>query len=568
MSSSCTNQINQDSRTKNKENGGIGEGSGNSAAGGSALNESLLSASADETIYKPSELDYPLRNPDKGWIAYDFNPIRSPGGAEITPLASTVYTNFISWGDLEPYEGQYRWDRIDKLINAYPGRKLKIAIVLLDPTSRPWCGASGSGQTPIWLSNKLFAAGNGRWVSSVEGMPVNFADSKQTAEVCGSGPQLVFEPHYWNATFLEAHGKFIWALARRYFYNTSEVTKYEGAPDWSERISGIDLATFGVWGEWHSDLVWPSPAVKKVTLNTMQLHYFQAFSSYAAVSKKDPPELEQSTVGSTLGVANHIYSGDDPSQVRFSVEKAPSLYGIKTGMVRKFLGADTSLFFQEDEQRMVSSNGATTPFRLEWGSFTGALTEEAFRGKFLTSTPMTVDRAVEYALYLGANAIGWYRNQEKDNFPLSQIKQGQSMSIENYFQKYSGYHFFVSEFKFPKVLSRGDTLTIDQVWQQRALGKLYRKHYFAAYLENEKNSYALGISDTMTAHQWPLGMAKDKVMKATFAIPAGVVPGTYTLKFAVVDRSGNPAMNLAISGKDIEDRNAYGKYVLGQISVR
>jgi len=553
MSMSCSKDLKKDVRTE--ETSAL-----SSTQGNSTQIKSVPQSGLNEVVFRPTELDYPFRNPDKGWVSYDFNPVTSPGGAELTPLTSTVYTNFISWGDLEPYEGQYRWDLIDKLINAYPGRKVKIGIVLLDPTSRPWCGALGSGQTPVWLSNKMFAAGNGRWTSSVEGLAV------APTQACGGGQALVFEPHYWNAAFLEAHGNFIWALARRYFYNTIEVSKYSGAPDWSERISGIDLATFGVWGEWHSDLVWPSPLVKKSALNTMLLHYYQAFSSYADKSKKDPPELEQSTVGSTLGASNNIYANDDPSQIIFSVEKAPKIYGINSAMVRKFLGADSSLFFKEDERKIVASNIASAPFRLEWGSCSGKITKEDFA--CLGGTPWSVDYAVEYALYLGANAIGWYHNVAQDGYPLSQIKSGQSISIENYFQKFSGYRFFVSEFKFPNKVSRGDILSIDQVWQQRALGKLYRKHYFAAYLENEKNSYALGISDTMTAHQWPLGITNDKLMSAKFKIPNQVVPGTYTLKFAVVDRSGNPAMNLAITGKDLEDRNTYGKYILGQISIR
>ena len=72
----------------------------------------------------------------------------------------------------------------------------------------------------------------------------------------------------------------------------------------------------------------------------------------------------------------------------------------------------------------------------------------------------------------------------------------------------------------------------------------------------------------MTAHTWPIGPAGDVPQVATFTIPASVPQGRYTLKFAVVDGTGEPAMNLAISGKEIPDRNAYGRYVLGEIEVR
>ncbi len=72
----------------------------------------------------------------------------------------------------------------------------------------------------------------------------------------------------------------------------------------------------------------------------------------------------------------------------------------------------------------------------------------------------------------------------------------------------------------------------------------------------------------MTAHTRPIGRVGEVPQVATFTIPASVPKGRYTLKFAVVDGTGEPAMNPAISGKDIPDRNAYGRYVLSEIEVR
>ena len=77
------------------------------------------------------------------------------------------------------------------------------------------------------------------------------------------------------------------------------------------------------------------------------------------------------------------------------------------------------------------------------------------------------------------------------------------------------------------------------------------------------------VSDAFTSETWPLGpMTSAWGITSTFQTPSGQGLGSYTLKFAVVDASGNPAMNLAISGKDITDVNAYSEYILGAITVQ
>lgn len=101
-----------------------------------------------------------------------------------------------------------------------------------------------------------------------------------------------------------------------------------------------------------------------------------------------------------------------------------------------------------------------------------------------------------------------------------------------------------------------------------AAGKLYRKHYFRAYLAQGAAELALDTSDSLPAHTWPLGPATDLQVSAAFIVPASTPVGSYELRLAVVDQSGNPAMNLAISGKDISDPDDYGKYVLGNLYVQ
>ncbi len=383
------------------------------------------------------------------------------------------------------------------------------------------------------------------------------------SEQCGTGPGAVFEPNYWDSRFLEAHGRFVWSLAKRYFNNDKETAGSDGAPDWTSRISTIEMSTYGTWGEWHSTVVWPSEDVKRTTLNVMIRHYHEAFSWWAKAKNSVPPVFEVSAVGSTTGLENNIYASNDPSQVLFGSAKAPELFGTSSSMTRKFIGADPNKFLQTDERRVLSENLPKSPLRLEWGSCTGNLTPEDFA--CLGGTPMTLEQAVDYALNLGASEIGWYIPE-----PLGVTKGGSSYSIEHYFQLKAGYRFFISEFNFPDLVERGGALKIQQAWNQRNDGKLYRKHYVGAFLSDGTGApdKVLGVDDTLQVHTWPRGVQTNQLVTSTFVIPADLEPGWYLLKYAIVDKSGAPAMNLAISGKDITDANDYGRYSLGWIYVK
>jgi hypothetical protein len=514
-----------------------------------------------ETLYSPTEITTAFRNPDKGWITYDFNPVLDPGGGKSASTSSIFYTNAIAWGDLEPYQGIYRWHVVDRLLNSYPNQKGHIGIILLDPTSMPWCGPSGMGQTPTWLANQLYPSNGGRWTAVMEGLAVP-SNSR-----CGTGPGAVFEPYYWDTRFLDAHAKFVYALAKRYFNNDKETAGYDNAVDWKKRIATLDISTYGAWGEWHSDIKWPSDAVKRNTLNAMILHFHQAFAYHARLTNSMAflPRFEISTVGATVGPSNDIFANNDPSQNRFAVESATISNGTTAGMVRKFLGADPSIFFKPDEQTIVSSNIDKAPFRLEWGSCDGTITTKAFA--CLGGTPMSVEQAVDYALTLKADRIGWYRNDSADGSPLSKLKSGTNLTLEDYFQTRAGYRFYISKFLFPKRSARGKALTINQTWNQRATGKIYQKYDIAAYLKKGATERSIGVSDSFSAHTWAPGPISDVGVASNFTVPTDLPAGAYDLMFAIVDGFGAPAMNLAISGKDVTDVNAYGKYKLGTIQI-
>jgi hypothetical protein len=183
---------------------------------------------------------------------------------------------------------------------------------------------------------------------------------------------MLCEPFYWSNEFLEAHASFVYALAKRFYCNDAATAGYSGAPSWCDRIITVEIGTYGVWGEWHSDIVWPSAEVKRNTLRALIQHFWSAFDNYARSARKPMPEFEISCVGSTVGA--DIYLNQDPQCCRYAVEN------LGFHMVRKFIGADPYKFLRGDEEQFIENNVGRRRLRLEWGSATGEISQEAFGG--------------------------------------------------------------------------------------------------------------------------------------------------------------------------------------------
>jgi hypothetical protein len=558
--------------------GGGGSGSdvgGSLSAGGDAISAGGTTVTAkpwtegldfppirdngDEWIVTPVESTTAFRNPGKGWVMYDYHPMTMPGLAEETPLADVVYSNYINWGDLQPYKGAaYRFWLLDQWFAKYPGRKFQFAITLLLLNRQPE-GSTGFGQLPTWIKNELCPSSSncaGRMV------PGTF------------GP--VFEPDYSHPLFLKYHKELVEALAQRYYHNDPQTTGYDGAPDWSTLVEGIDLGTYGKWGEWHSDFVWPgssqatSDALKKTTLRTMIDHYYDAFAEAASEAGGKLPAFEQSCVGSALDgtnadgtqlqpTRNHIYDNDDPNSVLYSVDRG-------SRMVRKFLGADPRFYFHSDEQRIIADHVATAPLRLEWGSFTGALNIEAFKPQdpalAIGQVPDDLDGAIDRGIGLRTSLLGWYTDPQ--TLALPHPSTGESRL--EYAQKHVGYRFYVDDVRFPKQVKRGAAFPIRTTWHNRANAKNYRHMQIRAYLASTVDDVALPVSDSWPSETWPLGIGTN-IVASSFAVPSDLVPGGYALLFAIVDDQGAPAMNLAIEGK-APTTTPYGRYVLGILEVQ
>lgn len=206
------------------------------AALGSFFGLSKLAESKNRTnmtVMKPDKSDELLNNPYMGFAP------DAEGGPYSIPHR-LVYAN-MTWRELEPVKGQYRFEELEKKIGledwVKQGKKLILRVVLDTPKS------SFHMDIPDWLYEE----------TGHDGTPYDVD--------IGKG----FSPNYMNPLLLEEHQKLIHALGERYNRDS--------------RIAFIELGSLGHWGEWHTwqddQLTIPFP--RSEVSDTYVSHYLSAF---------------------------------------------------------------------------------------------------------------------------------------------------------------------------------------------------------------------------------------------------------------------------------------------------
>lgn len=173
-------------------------------------------------VFEPSKEVF--GNPLMGYAPCAWN-------TEVREDVSLLYMD-ITWAELEPEEGQYNWDAIEKKNHLNRWREEGKHIVLRFVCDVP--GAETHMDIPQWLYEKIDHAGT--WYN------VSF----------GQG----FSPDYSNEQFISCHQKAVEAMG-----------KYLGQDG---LISYIELGSLGHWGEWHVNY---SAGIQRLPLENVREEY-------------------------------------------------------------------------------------------------------------------------------------------------------------------------------------------------------------------------------------------------------------------------------------------------------
>ena len=166
-------------------------------------------------VVHPKDSDKVIKNPYKGLNYYtttmDFSKLDlTQPGAQIS---NVVYARY-GWDDIEPEDGVYRFDQIDKNIELLKKYNMKLGIGI-GATVCYNSSTSYDQQTPEWLFEKYNA---------------QHYDLK-------IGNNTVKMPIYNDPIFMDKMQRFLTAFAEHYKYNTD--------------IAFVDMRNYGNWGEWH-----------------------------------------------------------------------------------------------------------------------------------------------------------------------------------------------------------------------------------------------------------------------------------------------------------------------------
>jgi hypothetical protein len=183
-------------------------------------------ALAADVVTKFQETDDTFTNPGQGWMTTR----RLPDGPGRFPYSVAYFR--LNWEDLEPAEGQRKWELIDEPLEAWAKRDARIALRIMTTNAH----SKGYYCSPKWL----FDAGCKSY-DYIEG----------GADIAAGGARINrIEPDYGDPVYLEQHGRLIKALAER----------YDGNP----QIEFIDIGSYGIWGEWHTKHAQPWPVRKQI----------------------------------------------------------------------------------------------------------------------------------------------------------------------------------------------------------------------------------------------------------------------------------------------------------------
>ncbi len=207
-------------------------------------------------LQSDADFDSVPANPHKGWYwhFYDNGTHRygDPGGERVEdfPGLSTIFLR-LPWCELEPTEGQFRWELLDEVIAAHVPLGRTIAFNISCKETEP----NYPYATPAWVE----AAG-------------------ARGQLIPSGTHHSWEPDYGDPIF----------LAKLRAFHEAFASRYDDKP-W---VEWVDIASYGDWGEGHtaasSKRDWPVEAILK------------HFEIYQDCYRHSPLQANDDVVGSRL----------------------------------------------------------------------------------------------------------------------------------------------------------------------------------------------------------------------------------------------------------------------------
>jgi hypothetical protein len=456
-----------------------------------------------------------LENPHKGWyhhypdngltkykIARDVDLLEFPG-------MDHVYVR-LAWSYLEPEEGRFNWDIIDRIIDKWTGHGLGIAF-------RISCRETGT--KPV---EQQFATP--RWVMEAGAKGGFYYKGEET------GPEGPWEPVFDDPVFLEKLEGFLETFGAR----------YDGKP-W---LRYVDIGSIGDWGEGHTS----SGSHKRYGFDQRKPHvdlYRKYFRDTQLVITDDfvycVPEGEQRDRMHQYILDNDITYRDDSILVDYYIRAYADTCAVRSPEYF----ADTWLkgpnVFELEHYPGVRSKGnwlgkPGSTLALHGGGRSGA---DYFRGAL----------ELLHATYIGYHG---YADQW--------LVENRELTVE--LLNRCGYWYFLHGLRLSDTWKPGELHAVAITWENRGVAPAYHDFDLIFRLEGPKT---IDLSVPAGNRRWvPDAKGKTYVARYRLTVPEPLGPGSYVLKLKLFSKHAERDVLLALQRELLDDENFYR---IGRVEV-
>ncbi len=462
----------------------------------------------------PREIHEPLHNPHMGWgvVAYLNSPL--PGDTDPYPWYDNVQVLF-TWAAVEREPGEYDWSTVDRVVEAWTRLGKTIHIIA---STECYGQAPGMEGCPDWL----YALG----------VPCH-------APQGSDGPRY---PDYTHPLYQQRLRLYLKQFAD-HFCN-------------DPRVELIALRGYGAFGEWHSGYPYRTVAQRRHALRTVFDLWREAIAGRRILTVSVSYEWEFPTLAGSPGTmppGTSIYDEYRPSYRQYlerslfdEVFDYPAIAARRDGV--------GGAVFQEWDGRLLA-NLSQHWRRPIWAEPFGGY--EAYTGPSPVGFPNTrpgddfLENAVDEALSHHANYLTMHWGDRfQETHPELVAKA----------QRLLGYRFVLVRAEYPETVEPGGQLVLGQTWENRGMGRCYRRYPLAVYLMQGDQVVWQGIDADFDQTNFVAGESYE--VRSCLPLPADLPEGAYDLRLAMVDHNGTPRLRLAVGGRDASQR-----YLLGPIRI-
>lgn len=464
------------------------------------------------TVY-PQEIDSVLHNPDMGWVFID-NAI--PGHNDEGRTGSYPDIDNVAvlsdWAEMEPTEGNYNWTMVDNAINYWVGQGKRIHFRMSSDTMViiPYAGYQNG--CPQWL----YDAGVPYQTRAEQGYNIKF-------------------PDYTNSLYMPKLTNFVSAWANRYKGNVN--------------LDLVDLRGYGMWGEWHSGHDFTGITQRESYLQQIIDAWYNAWGQQKILALSNSYEWRTDMVPNCANPSTYTdYKAWSKFDYAFT---KPKLVPRRDGVSGAMLQWDSKLLM--DYFRANYKLPVTLEF---FGKYSDYNQQGGFAG-------YNCETALNEALYMFhpnyMTMWGWDGDSGARDF----YDNGKYWL--DFGAKWMGYRFVLTKASYPQIVKPGETFTLDQTWINRAVGRCFNKYPLKVYLTDTNGNTIWSGSDN-NFDQTGFVRGENYNIASHFTLPSNISAGTYDLRIAMVDGSGNPKIKLAIASMDSSTRYKIGTITVGDDS--